>query len=67
MKSDHRLGPCFLTDLLSDETNAVLAVAGMNFRELLRAFVLALISWLSQAATTTLDAHHCPTQTPITA
>ena len=67
MKSDHRLGRCFLAGLLGDETNAVLAAAGMNFRKLLRAFVLALLSWLSQAVRTTLNDHHCPIQIPITA
>jgi IS5 family transposase len=42
MKSDHRMGRCFLKGLLGDAVNAVLAAAGMNFRKLLR-FVFALI------------------------
>ena len=67
MKSDHRLGRCFLAGLLGDEINAVLAAAGMNFRKLLRAFVLALVSWLSQAARPTPNVRHCATPTPITA
>ncbi len=56
MKSNHRLGRCFLTGLLGDEINAVLAAVGMNFRKVLRGFVLALVSWLSQAARPTLNA-----------
>jgi len=42
MKSDHRMGRCFLKGLVGDALNAILAAAGLNFRKLLR-FVLALI------------------------
>lgn len=36
LKSDHRMGRCFLKGLLGDAINAVLAAAGRNFRKLLR-------------------------------
>jgi IS5 family transposase len=55
MKSDHRMDRCFLTGLLGDEINAILAAAGMNLRKLLRGFVLALVFWLSQAAKPAFD------------
>ncbi|MCH7591609.1 MAG: IS5 family transposase [Planctomycetes bacterium] len=52
LKSDHRMGRCFLARLAGDAINAVLAAAGSNLRKLLgllrrRAgrFVLALIRW----------------------
>jgi len=50
MKSDNRMGRCFLTGLLGDEINAILAAAGLNLRKLLRSFVFALIFLLSRAA-----------------
>jgi len=50
MKTDNRMGRCFLTGLLGDEINAILAAAGMNLRKLLRGFVFALIFLLSRAA-----------------
>ena len=53
LKSDHRMGRCFLARLAGDAINAVLAAAGSNLRKLLglfgsqrRRFVLALIRWL---------------------
>ena len=49
MKSDHRMGRCFLKGLLGDAINAVLAAAGRNFRKLLRC-VFALIFGLVRAA-----------------
>jgi IS5 family transposase len=49
MKSDHRMGRCFLKGLLGDAINAVLAAAGRNFRKLLRC-VFALIFDLVRAA-----------------
>ena len=52
LKSDHRMGRCFLTRLTGDAINAVLAAAGSNLRKLLgllrcRAgrFVFALIRY----------------------
>lgn len=38
LKSDHRMGRCFLTRLCGDATNAVLASAGANLWKLLRLF-----------------------------
>jgi len=53
LKSDHRMGRCFLARLAGDAINAVLAAAGSNMRKLLGLlrrkagrFVLALIRWL---------------------
>ena len=50
MKSDHRMGRCFLKGLIGDAINAILAAAGLNLRKLLRRFVLALIFWLPRPA-----------------
>jgi IS5 family transposase len=50
MKSDNRLGRCFLKGLIGDAINAVLAAAGRNFRKLLRC-VLAPILWLAYTVT----------------
>ncbi len=46
MKSDHRMGRCFLKGLVGDAINATLAAAGLNLRKLLRRLVFALIFWL---------------------
>jgi len=46
LKSDHRMGRCFLAGLHGDAINAVLAAAGSNMRKLLRRFFYALIRWL---------------------
>jgi IS5 family transposase len=51
LKSDHRLGRCFLKGLVGDAINAILAAAGLNLRKLLRRFVFALIFWRSRPAT----------------
>ena len=55
LKSDHRMGRCFLARLCGDAINAVLAAAGSNLRKLLgllrrRAgrFVFALIRWIEK-------------------
>jgi len=56
MKSDHRLGRCFLSGLLGDEINALLAAAGQNLRKLLRWFVFALLFWLTRLAGAAKDA-----------
>ena len=50
MKSDNRMGRCFLKGLLGDAINAILAAAGMNLRKLLRRFVFALIFCLTRHA-----------------
>ncbi len=46
LKSDNRMGRCFLKGLIGDETNAVLAAAGSNLQKLLRAIARALFFWL---------------------
>lgn len=48
LKSDHRVGRCFLGGLEGDAINIVLAAAGANLRKLLRRFVFALRNWLAQ-------------------
>ena len=50
LKSDTRMGRCFLKGLAGDAINAILAAAGLNLRKLLRGLVFALICWLSQLA-----------------
>lgn len=46
LKSDNRMGRCFLRGLMGDKINAVLAAAGSNLQKLLRAIEPALILWL---------------------
>jgi len=46
LKSDHRMGRCFLAGLRGDAINAVLTAAGANMRKLLRRFFYALICLL---------------------
>jgi IS5 family transposase len=46
LKSDNRLGRCFLRGLIGDAINAVLAAAGSNLQKLLRGLVFALTSGL---------------------
>jgi IS5 family transposase len=46
LKSDHRMGRCFLHGLHGDAINATLAAAGSNLLKLLRAIAHALIFWL---------------------
>ncbi len=60
LKSDHRMGRCFLARLAGDAINAVLAAAGANLRKLLRLYrrgtgrlVYALIRWLDHLTTPT--------------
>lgn len=50
LKSDHRLGRCFLRGLPGDAINAVLSAAGSNLRKLLRRlfFVPAFLHWLAE-------------------
>jgi IS5 family transposase len=50
LKSDHRVGRCFLRGLMGDAINIVLAAAGSNLRKLLRRFVFALRDWLGHLA-----------------
>ena len=42
LKSDNRMGRCFLKGLVGDEINAILAAAGSNLQKLLRTIVRAL-------------------------
>jgi IS5 family transposase len=67
MKSDHRMGRCFLTGLIGDEINAILAAAGLNLRKLLRRFVLALIFWLTRLARLAFDASRSVNPPPVAA
>lgn len=48
LKSDNRMGRCFLKGLSGDEINSVLAAAGSNLQKLLRAMACALCFWLWQ-------------------
>lgn len=50
LKSDHRVGRCFLGGLQGDAINIVLAAAGANLRKLLRRFVFALRDWLAEGS-----------------
>lgn len=67
MKSDHRMGRCFLTGLLGDEINAILAAAGLNLRKLLREFVFALLFRFSRLARAAIDAGRPSNLAPIAA
>ena len=67
MKSDHRMGRCFLRGLLGDAINATLAAAGLNLRKLLRGLVFALIFWLPRPAKPTSDTICYPQPHPIAA
>jgi IS5 family transposase len=55
LKSDNRLGRCFLKGLTGDAINAVLAAAGSNLQKLLKRLFFALktwlLRWLTQAIT----------------
>jgi IS5 family transposase len=46
LKTDNRMGRCFLKGLAGDEINVVLAAAGSNLQKLLRAIACALCFWL---------------------
>ena len=45
LKSDHRVGRCYLSGLPGDAINIVLAAAGANLRKLLRRLFFALRPW----------------------
>ncbi len=55
LKSDHRLGRCFLKGLTGDAINVLLAAAGANLLKLLRGIADALIGWLIAALKTGLQ------------
>jgi transposase, IS5 family len=46
LKSENRLGRCYLRGLKGDQINVILAAAGSNLRKLLRALAPALKNWL---------------------
>jgi len=49
LKSEHRMGRCYLKGELGDSTNAVLAAAGYNIRWLLRQIVKRGLAFLEEA------------------
>jgi len=63
LKSDYRMGRCFLAGLIGDAINAVLAAAGANFRKLLRYFFMSfwerLTCWVREVCCLLL-AQPCP-------
>lgn len=67
MKSDHRMGRCFLKGLLGDAINATLAAAGLNLRKLLLRLVFALIFWLTRLARLQFTARRVMPPTPAAA
>jgi IS5 family transposase len=60
MKSDHRMGRCFLAGLRGDAVNAVLAAAGANMRKLLRRFFFAIICWMKSVAKAIQASNYAP-------
>lgn len=66
LKSDNRMGRCFLSGLAGDEINAVLAAAGSNLRKLLGAIAHALI-WLRVAVRTWVTSMLSAIPSPTTA
>ena len=66
MKSDTRMGRCFLRGLAGDAMNAILAAAGLNLRKLLRGFLFRVIFWLTGRLATQISAPngHQPTPAP---
>jgi IS5 family transposase len=46
LKSDNRMGRCYLKGKTGDRINALLAAAGYNLRKLLRAFFFEIPKWL---------------------
>jgi IS5 family transposase len=49
LKSDNRMGRCYLKGKNGDRINALLAAAGYNLRKLLRAFFFSIPEWLQKA------------------
>ncbi len=50
LKSDHRMGRCWLWDEEGDKINALLAGVGSNMRKLLKLFYFALRKWVAYKA-----------------
>jgi IS5 family transposase len=67
LKTDHRLGRCFLKGLAGDAINAILAAAGSNLLKLLRWVVRALIFTLLQWLATPPEAPNAPQIQPAVA
>ena len=67
LKSDHRLGRCFLKGLAGDAINAILAAAGSNLLKLLRRVVRALIFTLLRWLSTRMAAPKAPQFQPVAA
>lgn len=67
LKSDHRLGRCFLKGLAGDAINLVLAAAGSNLRKLLGAIASALFCCLWSLFTTARRGPHRQTIRMLTA
>ena len=66
LKSDNRMGRCFLKGLAGDEINAILAAAGSNLQKLLRTIVRALSFWLWSRFTEPTDVKIQPTHLTMT-
>lgn len=54
-KHDHRMARCYLKGLAGDAMNVILAVAGANFRKLLRLLPCAWRRWLFELIRTALN------------
>jgi IS5 family transposase len=67
LKTDHRLGRCFLKGLAGDAINALLAAAGSNLLKLLRRVVRALIFTLLQWLAAPPEAPNAPQIQPAAA
>lgn len=66
LKSDHRLGRCYLKGLAGDAINVILAAAGANLRKLLRAIAPALIDWLTRRLELAFGSQDCRCRWPLT-
>lgn len=46
LKSDYRMGRCFLKGMMGDQINTLMAAAAWNFKKWMRDFILLWLSWL---------------------
>jgi transposase, IS5 family len=60
LKSENRLGRCYLRGLIGDHINVILAAAGSNLRKLLRALAPALKNWLVCWLSIVFGPRKCP-------
>lgn len=65
LKSDHRMGRCFLRGLHGDAINAVLAAAGSNLRKLLRGLFFVPAIWLVLVGLIRKNQAHTQNSTPV--